>query len=48
VPSPREMTTTCRFPRSCAGKPTDAGLEQVFHASLEGPHGPSFFRSTMI
>ena len=32
-PSPRAMTTTCKFPRSCAGKPTDAG-SGVLHASL--------------
>ena len=32
-PGPREMTTTCKFPHSCAGKPTDAGSE-VLHATL--------------
>ena len=43
-PSPREMTTTCKFLRSCAAKPIDAG-SGVLHASLRGRTAPLFFAS---
>ena len=43
-PSRREMTTTCKFPRSCVAKPTDAG-SGVLHASLRGRWAPLFFAS---
>jgi hypothetical protein len=38
---PRATTTTCRFPRSCVGKPTDAGCQRSPRI-FEGPR-PLFF-----
>ena len=44
-PSPRAMTTTCKFPRSCVGKPTDAGFSRSPRILSRGRSAPLFLAS---